>query len=192
MLYVLAEMLLQRARSDAIGRGRALTGTRGPGDRLRMGMQLYVVAAEKTLARAFFEQEDWWERVESPSPDFLVADLDKAWDALRFVLARAREGDDPGAFIYAGGEDVGDDLGYGPARFFDATATAALASSVESIDDDAFDGAFDPAAMTSVYPMVWDEPRADLLEEHLDHFRRLKQVLVAARERGWSLSVAMT
>jgi len=54
--------------------------------------------------------------------------LDKAWHGVHYLLCgKAEPGPDLISQAVMGGTDVGDDLGYGPARYFDASTVAAIA-----------------------------------------------------------------
>jgi hypothetical protein len=65
---------------------------------------------------------------------FADLDVDKAWHAIHFLLTgSAWEGDPPLNFIVIGGSDVGDDLGYGPARGLSSDEVRNLAGALRAI-----------------------------------------------------------
>lgn len=54
--------------------------------------------------------------------------LDKAWHGVHYLLCgKAEPGTDLASQAVMGGTEVGDDLGYGPARYFDVDEVAAIA-----------------------------------------------------------------
>lgn len=52
-----------------------------------------------------------------PRTDDDEVDLDKSWHGLHFLFTgTAWEGEEPACFLVLGGEGIGNDVGYGPAR----------------------------------------------------------------------------
>lgn len=50
-----------------------------------------------------------------------LLDIDKAWHGLHYILTEsAWEGEEPLRSVILGGTEIGEDLGYGPARIIDA------------------------------------------------------------------------
>ena len=104
----------------------------------------------------------------------LVADLDKAWHGLHFLLTGTAEaGYPPLDFLVDGGDAVGDvDVGYGPARALRPTLVIEIAAQLANLSDAALSARYDGAAMTAqeIYPDIWerdseeDDSRAYLLE----------------------------
>ena len=111
--------------------------------------------------------------------------LDKAWHGLHYLLCGA--GDPaPGPLGQAvlGGAEIGEDLGYGPARFFTAAATADLARALQAPGlEAAMHARFDPDAMESLglYPGGWHANGDGWL---IDAFRTLRDFYAAASAAG--------
>lgn len=86
-----------------------------------------------------------------------VADLDKAWHGLHWVLTGAAWSAE-GALGQAimGGEEFGEDRGYGRPRLLDPAGVASLAA-LHSIGADELRARFDPEALSEaeVYPDIW-------------------------------------
>lgn len=122
-------------------------------------------------------------------------DVDKAWHAIHFLLTgSAWEGDFPEGFIVSCGQVVGDeDLGYGPARSFSPSETAAIADLLASISDDDLQSRMDFAAMSAegIYPDIWgDEYEDDEPGEYVQaYFGTLRTFVGEAKERGLGLLV---
>jgi uncharacterized protein DUF1877 len=102
--------------------------------------------------------------------------LDKAWNGVHYLLCGEIE---PGSAIPSqavlGGVEVGEDLGYGPARYFDTVKVHQIAQALSSASLEAdMTARFDPAAMTSlgIYPGGWKAGDVDWL---MEEFRRLRQ-----------------
>jgi hypothetical protein len=62
-----------------------------------------------------------------------VVDLHKSWHMFHFLFTgRAEGGSPPGSLLMEGGEEVGEDLGYGPARLIGPADTAVRILSARS------------------------------------------------------------
>src|SRR5262252_6456460 len=110
--------------------------------------------------------------------DDVQLDVDKAWNGIHFLLTGdANGGELPLGFIL-GGEPLGDiDVGYGPARAFDADQVRAIAAALTPLTRDVLAPRFDPAQLRAhnVYPGFrdgWDQP--DDRDYLLDHYENLR------------------
>ena len=64
-----------------------------------------------------------------------LVDVDKAWHCLHFLLTgTAWEGEPPLDFVVRGGAEVGEDLGYGPARAFASSELRAIADALDKLE----------------------------------------------------------
>lgn len=125
-------------------------------------------------------------------------DLDKAWHALHYLFTgTAWDGDAPLAFLVKGGKDVGDiDVGYGPARAFDAAAVQAIHAALAPLDEILLKARFHPDDMMKleIYPEIWDrDPKDDDTFGYcMDNFRNLKTFVAKAVTRNVGLIVYLT
>src|SRR5262249_39923399 len=87
------------------------------------------------------------------------ADVDKAWHAIHFMLTGVAEGGDgPFALAVLGGTPVGEEVGYGPARFLNPGEVRSVAAALEQLGEGGFRARFDAEAMTraKIYPdVIW-------------------------------------
>jgi hypothetical protein len=121
--------------------------------------------------------------------------LEKSWHGLHYLLtgsATAESG--PLAFLLAGGDEIGEDDGYGPPRLFDPNAVRAIDAALATVTNDALWSRFDAGAMESegVYPGTWDEDEADLREEYTTYFGELKGLIGRARNGGMGVVVSLS
>src|SRR5690348_12952650 len=78
-------------------------------------------------------------------------DVHKAWHGLHYLLTGAAgDVEGPLGFVACGGERVGDDLGVGPARVFDADAVLDIATALEALGLDEVAERFSPERMTQL------------------------------------------
>lgn len=111
--------------------------------------------------------------------------LDKAWHGVHYLLSGEIE---PGSAIPSqavmGGVEVGEDLGYGPARYFEVDKVQAIAQALSSVSLEAeMTARFDPARMTSlgIYPGGWKAGDVDWLMEEFRHLRQFYADASAAK-----------
>ena len=107
--------------------------------------------------------------------------IEKAWHGVHYLLCgRAEPGADLISQAVMGGTDVGEDLGYGPARYFDAAKVAAIANELTRPNlETEMMARWDPDQMTNlgIYPAVF-EPGDD--QWLMDAFRKVRQFFVDA------------
>ncbi len=123
--------------------------------------------------------------------------IDKAWHGVHFLLTgTADEPDDTvgevGAVVL-GGEELGEDEGYGPARVFPAAVVARLADALDQLDLDAVGARYDGARMTelAVYPGGW-EVDAGAQAWLLDALRDLRAFFRACADDGSAVVTLLT
>jgi hypothetical protein len=129
-----------------------------------------------------------------PSPDAMV-DLHKSWQIIHYVLTGTPDsGPAPLNVLLSGGEEVGEDLGYGPARIIDARAMQDFAKALAAFDLDAVLKRLDIERMAAagVYCVGEDDdPEAQAIELEEDmrqYFPALKAFAQkAAAERQGAL-----
>jgi len=109
--------------------------------------------------------------------------LDKAWHGLHYLLCGALE-PAPGPLGQAvfGGTEIGEDQGYGPARYFSPAPVAEIAAALQlpSLESQ-LHARFDTEAMTQlgIYPGVWEIDDHDWL---IEAFRTLRDFYAAASQ----------
>jgi hypothetical protein len=107
--------------------------------------------------------------------------LDKAWHGVHYLLCgNAEPGTDLKSQAVMGGTEVGDDLGYGPARYFDVDEVAAIARELSRPNLEAEMMARwdrDKMVQLGIYPAGF-EPDDD--KWLMDAFRKLRQFYVDA------------
>jgi hypothetical protein len=116
--------------------------------------------------------------------------LEKAWHGLHYLLTgHASGGPQPLSFIFAGGQDIGVDLGYGPARLLSARFVKDLDSSLSELTINEIWLRFDPAKMSKegIYPEIWDEPEEELKDEYGMYFNELKDFVRSASSNDNSI-----
>ena len=108
--------------------------------------------------------------------------LDKAWHGVHYLLCgKVEPGTDLASQAVMGGTEVGEDLGYGPARYFSVDKVASIARELTRPNLEAeMTARFDPDQMANlgIYPGQFDA--ADDRQWLMDAFRQLRQFYVDA------------
>ena len=122
-------------------------------------------------------------------------EIDKAWHGLHFLLTgTAWEGSFPLNFIVSGGEEVGDDLGYGPARGLNSDDVKKVHTALDPFTTDELRRRFDSDRMTEleIYPFGWSHDPDGELEYLLEFYTELRAFVRRTAERGHALLVYLS
>ncbi len=123
---------------------------------------------------------------ESDPPNYI--DVDKAWHGIHYLLTGTSDGgSEPSALAVLGGEEVGDEVGYGPARFLTPLQVASVAVALNAIDESNFRKRFAPKAMANaeIYPeVIWERDGEDALDYVVQNYLPLVEFYKAAAQRG--------
>jgi hypothetical protein len=122
-------------------------------------------------------------------------DVDKAWHGLHFLITgSAWEGPFPLNFMVAGGEEVGDDLGYGPARGLTSADVQTIDAALQALAPDELGQRFDAERMTElqIYPDGWSHDPDGEREYLLDFYRDLRAFVRRTAEQGHALLVYLS
>ena len=120
-------------------------------------------------------------------------DIDKAWHALHFLMTGEAWGQAfPLGFLVAGGEEVGEDTGYGPPRAFRYGEVNEIATALARLDGRRLTAAIDLQALAreEIYPHFWEaDDEAQVRAWILDTFEKLRDFVVRAAEAREALLV---
>ena len=122
-----------------------------------------------------------------------LARLDQAWHGLHFVLTGSTESTDGDlGQAVLGGVEVGEDLGFGPARVHDPSAVGRIAHALTALSPNDARGRYNPAAMEAahIYPGSWHQP--ENLEWILEKFELLRGFYTAVAARGNGVVLYLT
>ena len=122
-----------------------------------------------------------------------VLDIHKSWHGLHWLLCgEAWDGPEPLKHVVLGGEEIGEDMGYGPARLVDAVTVRAVAEALAGIGHDTLEQRYDANAMAVAQIYSFDPDDSDWRDDFLDAFDRVKQLFTDAAGRGHSVLVWLT
>jgi hypothetical protein len=123
---------------------------------------------------------------ESEPPNSLH--IDKAWHGIHFLLTgEADGGSEPYCLAVLGGEEFGEDIGYGPARFLTPSQVAEVNDVLSNISDAELRQRYDPAKMKAkeIYPdVIWMRDGQEAFEYVKEYFQQLVSFYRKAAARG--------
>jgi hypothetical protein len=124
----------------------------------------------------------------------LELDLDKAWHGIHFLLTGTAWSTSEGAGeAVLGGDPIGEDNGYGPARLLSADRVQLVAGQLSDLDVDTMRARFDPAALmdADIYPGIWGE--GDVFDTYLaPSLVALREFYLAAAQQSQAVLLALT
>ena len=103
------------------------------------------------------------------------------------LTGQAEGGEEPLAWAVLGGEETGDDAGYGPARILRPDQVKSVSSALASIDKSEFSSRYDPAAMKAADIYLSDmcvRDGEEALEYIVENYLGLTDFYRDAAERG--------
>ena len=112
-------------------------------------------------------------------------DIDKAWHGVHFLLSGdAWGGEAPLADAILGGTEIGDDAGYGPAKYLTTEEVRAVAAALRELSASALGAKYDASDLTrnEIYPAIWDEP--DSLNYLLAAYESVRSYYEEAAAKG--------
>jgi hypothetical protein len=114
--------------------------------------------------------------------------LEKAWHGVHYLLCgEVESGQSLLSQAVAGGTELGEDLGYGPARYFSVDQVADIARELSRSDLEVeVIARFDPERMSElgIYPGGWHHNPVDW---PLEEFRRLRDFYADAAAQGLAI-----
>ena len=157
-----------------------------------MGMTACFIAINSDTVDHFFANADSLEKFlgdhfESEEPTNIV-DVGKSWHCIHFMLTGdATGGEGPLAWAVLGGEETGEDAGYGPARILRPGQVKEVSSALSSIDRADFSSRYNPAAMKAADVYLSDMCVRDgdeALDYIVENYLALADFYRDAAERG--------
>jgi len=122
-------------------------------------------------------------------------DLDKAWDAINFLLTghsldTIESAEPPLSQVIFSGQliDEEQDMGYGPAHYLTPDQVRVVSQALAAISTDDFKQRYDPVQLTEkgVYPQVWDDDESGK-QYVVDYFDELKEFYATAAREGQAI-----
>ena len=141
-----------------------------------------------TVAKFFSEQ------VRANSAD-AVLDIDKSWQGIHFLLTgEPFGGKEPNSLAILGGVEIGEDLGYGPARYLDSAKVRLAAAALADISTADLRKRYIPADLeaAAIYPTgIWKKEAEGAFEYLVPWYKSLQAFYGQAAKRGDAMLLAV-
>ncbi len=115
-------------------------------------------------------------------------DVDKAWHCIHFMLTGSAEGGaEPLVGAFFGGENAGEDMGYGPARLMQPEQVQRISAALSVIDEESFKARYHPSALAAANIYLADmcvRDGDDALDYLVSNYHELVEFYRATAERG--------
>ena len=112
---------------------------------------------------------------DSEPPHYM--DVDKAWHCIHFMLTGSVEGGaEPLAGAFFGGEEIGEDMGYGAARLMPPQQVRSISTALAAIDEESFKARYNPDALVGANVYMADmcvHDGDDALDYLVENYRAL-------------------
>ena len=134
--------------------------------------QLKVLINEPSSIESFIDPED----------DHGL-EIDKAWHGIHYLLTGdAWAGEAPLVNVILGGTEIGDDVGYGPARYLTAEEVKVVADALHSITPEQFRLRYsaEQLSQNEIYPNIWDDSDEDAIEYLVAWYEDLRNYYIEA------------
>jgi len=117
-------------------------------------------------------------------------DVDKAWHGIHYLLAGdAWAGEPPLANVVLGGTEIGDDVGYGPARYLTVDEVQAAADALKDIPPEKFRARYVASELSKnrIYPEIWDDADEDAIGYLTTWYETLREYYIDAATQGHAM-----
>lgn len=165
--------------------GMELIGRRLSADELRVVLD--DPTAVGTLLYGDLDDDD----AEMPDPEL---DLDKSWHGIHYLLTGTawEIGEGAGTAIL-GGDEIGEDGGYGPARLLCPETVRTVAAALDALDIETLRARFDPHAMAAadIYPKGWGQGTDEFDSYLAPNFAELSRFYRTAAANGQAVLLAL-
>jgi hypothetical protein len=123
---------------------------------------------------------------EDEPPNYIY--VDKAWHGIHFMLTGSADGgEEPLSLAVLGGEEIGEDMGYGPARILTPLQVQAVSAALTALGEEGFRNRFAPQDMeaANIYPdVIWVRDGQEALAYVMENYQPLVRFYADATARG--------
>lgn len=160
----------------------------------RAGMRLTLVMIGQNQVTTLSQDDHALQRLLFDAGPNVRLAMDKEWGGIQFLLNGGPDSTEgPFGQVIFGGQEIGPNMGYGPARVLNAKQVAEIASRLQSLSADRLRLRYDPKAMTrmDIYPDIWERDGTEACDWLLQGYVRLVNFYVRAAAHGKAVILAI-
>jgi hypothetical protein len=156
-----------------------------------MRMSFYVVPAEQARAltprkvAALLEETN----------ESRALDIDKAWHGIHFLLTgSAGPTRDIRSLVIFGGKEIGEDVGYGPARLLTPAQVKEVVRALKEESVEKLASRYDPKKMEKleIYPQIWVSDGKEAFDYLAEYYRKLVAFYEKAAASGSAMVLVIS
>jgi hypothetical protein len=121
-------------------------------------------------------------------------DLDKAWEAMDYLLSEGRRNEGTARFLTEGGVEVPEEIGYGPPRVIRSAEVKKIDAFLRGVKPESLRAHYVPQAMDreKIYPQIWARDGDEGFEYIFSFFEPLRSFISDAAQRGVGIMIVYT
>jgi len=146
------------------------------------------------LGRILGKKEGGVQRCSVPRESNDETDLDKAWEAMDYLLSDGKKTEGASRFLTAGGAEIPEEVAYGPPRVFRSAEVKKIDAFLRGVTSEELRSRYDPEAMDreKIYPQIWTRDGAEGIDYIISFFEPLRVFVGDAARRGSGLMIIYT
>ena len=146
------------------------------------------------LGRLFGKKDEGLQKCSVPREAGDETDLDKAWDAMDYLLSEQRRIKGVARFLTEGGEEVPEEIGYGHSRMIRSAAVKDINALLTNVTPELLRLRYDPQAMhrETIYPRRWARDGDKGFEYIVSFLEPLRRFISETAQRGLGVMIVYT
>jgi len=120
--------------------------------------------------------------------------LDKAWEAMDYLLSEGKKNEGEARFLTKGGTEVPQEIGYGPPRVFRSVEVKKIDAFLRGVSAESLRAHYAPQAMDreKIYPQIWARDGDEGFEYIISFFEPLRRFVSDAARQGVGIVIVYT
>ena len=167
-----------------------------PKKALHFWMQDEVPATEPAgwLGRLLRRKDSGWPKCSFNREAGDETDLDKAWEAMDYLLSEGRRSSGEGRFLTEGGVEVAQEIGYGSPRVIRSADVKKIDAFLRGLTAESLREQYDPLAMDreKIYPQIWERDGDEGFDYIVSFFEPLRRFISDAAHRSVGIMIVYT
>jgi len=146
------------------------------------------------LGRLFGQKETILQKCSAPREPNDETDLDKAWDAMDYLLSDGRNETGIARFLTEGGTEVKEEIGYGFPRVLKSSEVTKIDTFLKTLSEGILRSRYRPNDMDKmkVYPQIWSRDGDDGFEYIISFLEPLRLFISEAVSKNSGIMIIYT